>query len=266
MSSPENGAHGASTDDRKLTLIIVPHGDLETRTFEISYGRLKFALAGVSVFLLLFIVVLAFWFPIAAQAGRVPGLVNELERLETERAKVAELARTLAEVEAQYERVRQLLGADAPEGGGQPVLPPLRDTTATDSDSSDETAMGIIDQWPLTTRGFVTRHVSAGRESHTGLDIAVARNSFVRAAGPGIVTATGTDPVYGLYVLVDHGRGLQSLYGHAEEVLVKTGLRVDRDDVLAMSGSSGRSTAPHLHFEIRRDGRVVDPLQYVRQP
>ena len=110
-------------DDRRLTVIVVPHGDLETRTFEIPYRRIKLALGVAAVLLVVFAVVLSTWWYIAAQAARVPGLVDQLERLEEERRQVAELARTVAELEAQYERVRQLLG---PGREGAPVLPPLR--------------------------------------------------------------------------------------------------------------------------------------------
>jgi hypothetical protein len=115
-------------DDRRLTLIVVPHGDLETRTFEIPYRKLKLAIIVSGALILLFGFIVASWFPVAAQAGRVPALERDLARLEGERARVAELAQTLAEVEAQYERVRELLGAEAEDGGA--VLPPLRPDTS----------------------------------------------------------------------------------------------------------------------------------------
>lgn len=111
-------------DDRRLTVIVVPHGDLETRSFEIPYRRLKVGLLVGIALLLLFGFIVAMWFPVAAQASRVPALTEELELLESERARVAELAQMLAEVEAQYERVRQMLGADA-ASDSTPVLPPL---------------------------------------------------------------------------------------------------------------------------------------------
>lgn len=116
-------------DDRRLTLIVVPHGDLETRTFEVSYRKLKVGIVITGVLLIIFAFTAATWFPVAAQAGRVPGLERELARLEGERARVAELAQMLAEVEAQYERVRALLGAES-SADGEPVLPPLRRDTA----------------------------------------------------------------------------------------------------------------------------------------
>lgn len=248
-------------DERRLTLIVVPHGDLETRTLEIPYGRLKLGLGVVVAMALLVGFVVATWFPVAAQASRVPALVQELEELEGERAKVAELAKTLALVEAQYERVRAMLGAD---GGGLEdpvVLPPLRDQVdATPGDPS-----GFA--WPLPVAGYVTRSPESVRPGeHPGLDIAVPAETQIRATAGGVVTVAGQDSVYGTYLVIDHGGGLESLYGHASRLLVRRGDRVSRGQLIGLAGSTGRSTAPHLHFEIRKDGRAVDPLQFVRQP
>ena len=76
----------------------------------------------------------------------------------------------------------------------------------------------------------------------------------------------GVDEVYGQYVVIDHGAQLESVYGHASRLFVTAGDRVRRAEVIGLTGSTGRSTAPHLHFEIRRAGKAVDPLAFVRQP
>lgn len=252
-------------DERKLTFIVVPHGDAETRTWEIGYGRLKLVVAAAALLLLAFAVMVSLWWFVAAQAARVPGLEREVARLEEERAQVAELARTLQEVEQQYERVRQMLGADAAPQAGEPLLPPLRDEGGELVRPSADA--GTPSSWPLSQPGFITQEVGgAGRERHPGLDIAVPQDSYVRAAGSGVVVDAGRDDVYGLYVLLDHGGGVQSMYGHASQLFVSRGDPVERHEVIALSGSTGRSTAPHLHFEIRRDGEAVDPLEYVSQP
>lgn len=274
MSSPETPSTG---DERRLTVIVVPHGDLETRSFIISYTKLKVLIvAGVSLLLVLAIS-LAFLFPIMAQAARVPGLERDLVELESQRARVVQLAQTLQEVEAQYERVRQLLGADAVlEGDSVPLLPPLRGDSARgdQGDSAgpsgtartDEQIQALVDLWPLATPGYITRALSVGGADHPGLDIAVAQNTYVRAAGPGTVRVAGVDDVYGHYVVIHHGEQVETVYGHANRILVTAGDRVQRGDIIALTGSSGRSTAPHLHFEVRVDGRAVDPLKFVRQP
>lgn len=249
--------------DRQLTFIVVPWGELETRTYSISSRRLKIYIGGAFALLLAFIVVVASWWYVAAQAARVPGLEREVARLEQERERVAELARTLSEVEAQYERVRRLLGADAAPEGTDPILPPLRGGV----DSANVETSSRPDSWPLTAAGFVTRALTdAGPGNHPGLDVAVPAGSYIRAAAGGRVADSGEDPVYGNFVLLDHGSEYETMYGHASEVFVRRGDVVARNEVIALSGSTGRSTAPHLHFEVRRAGQPLDPLQFVTQP
>jgi len=244
-------------DDRRLTIIIVPHGDLETRTFEISYRRLRvFAWTGLIAVALL-VVMVAFWFTIAAQAARVENLERDIATLERERVKVDSLAGLLAEVEGQYARVRELLGANGSAAGQESPLPDLRSRSSNDSP--------IVDLWPLAVPGYVTRGLTQD-VNHPGLDIAVPQSSHIRAAGDGTVIAAAEDSVYGRYVRIDHGGGIETLYGHASQLLVKQGQKVQRGSYIALSGNTGRSTAPHLHFEIRRNGAAVDPLTFVRKP
>lgn len=268
-------------DDRRLTLIVVPHGDLETKTFEIAYWKLKVGLVAGLILLLGFGFVVATWFPIAVQASRVQPLERQIVALEGEREQVAELAEALAEVEAQYERVRQLLGADGAGRDGDPVLPPLPSRTPEPAEPArgappagvdgpgeaiEELATDALDVWPLARSGFVTRTLSAGRTGHPGVDIAVARDTPIRAAGAGTVREAGFDEIYGEYAMIDHGGGLQTLYGHASRIIVRAGQEVRPSEVIGHTGSSGRSSGPHLHFEVRKEGRPVDPLQYVKQP
>jgi murein DD-endopeptidase MepM/ murein hydrolase activator NlpD len=253
------------SDKRRLSFIIVPHGDLETRTYEISYGRLKLLLGVALVLLVVFVVMVSSWWFIATQAARVSGLEQEVAQLEAERAKVSELARSLALAEQQYERVRQLLGVEGNESPQEVALPPLRgEAPARDAIAPEA---GRPTAWPLTQAGVITQTRQATDEtSHPGLDIAVPADSYIRAAAAGTVKDAGIDEVYGRYILIDHGGGIESMYGHASRTFVQTGDPVERNEVIALSGSTGRSTAPHLHFEIRRDGEPVDPLAYVRQP
>ena len=266
MSSPETPAPKGG-EQRNLTIIVVPHGELDTRSFVISYGKLKFLVVMGVALLLAFAISLAIFFPVLAQATRVQSMERELQQLESERARVAELARTLQEVEAQYERVRQMLGADAVVGGESgPVLPPLRSDTATSRTDDELEPTALIDLWPLSVPGIITRTINDSRTSHTGLDIAVPANSYIRAAGPGTIRAAGLDEIYGQYVVIDHGGDLESVYGHASRLFVTAGDRVRRAEVIGLTGSTGRSTAPHLHFEVRRGGKAVDPLAFVRQP
>lgn len=100
---------------------------------------------------------------------------------------------------------------------------------------------------------------------HEGVDIANRLGSPIHAMGAGIVSYAGHRDGYGLVVEINHGRGEGTRYAHARNVLVKSGDKVDKGQVIALVGTSGRSTGPHLHFEILRNDRPVDPQSYLRQ-
>lgn len=99
-----------------------------------------------------------------------------------------------------------------------------------------------------------------GGHWHAGIDLAAARGTPVMATLPGIVTVIVSPTGYGLHVVIDHGGGLSSLYGHLDTVAVASGDVVVAGQVIGTVGSTGNATGPHLHFEIRRDGIVEDPL------
>ena len=102
------------------------------------------------------------------------------------------------------------------------------------------------------------------RRGHTGMDLAVPTGTSVRAALPGTVTvSTYNRGGYGYYVMIDHGNGLSTLYGHNSQLLARVGQTVEAGDVIAISGSTGRSTGPHLHFEVRINGERTNPRSYL---
>lgn len=256
-------------EDRRMTFIVVPHGgrDLNTRSFEVSYKRLR----AVGVVLLALVLVWAgmaiSWVYVGAQAARVPGLQQEVARLEDELNQVQELSLSLRRLEGQYTQVREMLGANRPSDPGSVWLPAIGEGTVTDSTRSQSSEEEAPAAWPLTQRGFVTReHLGRIPGQHPGIDIAVAEGSYVRAAGAGVVTQAGEDPVYGKYVRIQHPEGYESVYGHASELFVINDEEVERHQVIALSGNTGTSTAPHLHFEIWKDGEPIDPRQVVTAP
>ena len=100
---------------------------------------------------------------------------------------------------------------------------------------------------------------------HWGLDIAVSGGTPIAAAAAGTVAEAGwLSDGYGWGVRLAHEEGLATVYGHCSEVLVSAGDRVEQGDTIALSGSSGNSTGPHLHFEVRMDGEPEDPLDYLQ--
>lgn len=255
-------------DDRRMTFIVVPHGgrDLSTRSFEVSYRRLRWAGILLLTAAAVWVVGMAFVLWFASQAARVPGLQAEIRRLEAEQARVVELAEALRRLEAQYAQVREMLGANRPQSPEALQLPAPPPDSGAEA-GVDPAQAALPTSWPLTERGFVTReHLGEIPGTHPGIDIAVPEGSYVRAAGSGTVTQAGEDPVYGLFVRIRHADGYESVYGHASELFVQPGQRVERNEVIALSGNTGTSTAPHLHFEISKDGRPVDPRSLVTAP
>ena len=98
---------------------------------------------------------------------------------------------------------------------------------------------------------------------HTGMDLAVPTGTPIRAALPGTVTVSRYDSGYGYYVMIDHGNGLSTLYAHNSRLVARVGDTVSTGDIVSVSGSTGRSTGPHLHFEVRVNGERTDPRSYL---
>ncbi len=110
---------------------------------------------------------------------------------------------------------------------------------------------------------LTSRYGSRWGRSHNGIDIGGSYNSPIKAADGGVVTYSGWMSGYGNYVIIDHENGYQTAYGHCASLTVNVGDRVAKGDVVAKMGNTGRSTGTHLHFEVRKDGKYVDPLKYV---
>lgn len=105
---------------------------------------------------------------------------------------------------------------------------------------------------------------TGAQRGHTGMDLKLPTGTPIRAALPGTVTVSKYNQGgYGYYVMIDHGNGLTTLYGHCSKLLAQVGQTVQAGDVVALSGSTGRSTGPHLHFEVRVNGQRTDPRDYL---
>jgi murein DD-endopeptidase MepM/ murein hydrolase activator NlpD len=122
--------------------------------------------------------------------------------------------------------------------------------------------------WPV--RGWVTSafgpRVSPFTEKpawHDGLDIGASPNAPVQAPALGRVVTVAFDPKMGNMVKLDHGYGIETVYGHLAKSLVKEGQRVKRGDVVALVGSTGLSTGPHLHYMVKKNGQALDPTKFI---
>ena len=123
-------------------------------------------------------------------------------------------------------------------------------------------------RWPLrgpVNSGFGGRMSpwSAKSEFHSGLDIGAPIGTTVKSPAPGTVVFAGTHPEYGQTLIIDHGHETKSLYGHLSKLQAAVNQKVQRGEVIALSGNTGRSSGPHLHYEIQVKGQSVNPTSYL---
>ena len=183
--------------------------------------------------------------------------------LEADKASVEKKKSEIAADSAETQRELDKLEADA-----QALTSSIRNSGSSSSSSKYN---GGIMAWPVpschtVSSGYGGRiHPTTGKyKFHGGLDIPGSYGSAIVAANSGkVIWAGNRGDSYGNYVIIDHGGGVSTLYGHSSKVLVSTGQRVSRGQRIANMGSTGRSTGPHCHFEVRINGSRVNPNPYV---
>lgn len=116
------------------------------------------------------------------------------------------------------------------------------------------------------TSGFGEREhpILGRRRQHKGVDLAAPTGTPVYAPADGVVSRASWFSSYGLYISIEHGAEMQTRYGHLSRLNVADGQMVHKGDVIGFVGSTGRSTGPHLHYEVRVDGQAVNPLPYMQ--
>lgn len=147
------------------------------------------------------------------------------------------------------------------------ALPPTQPAAAPDADIAGKLAR-TPSIWPVggvvtSTFGWRTSPFGDGSELHSGIDIAIHAGAPVVATADGRVTQSGPTGGYGNLVQIDHGNGLTTLYGHNSQVAVTVGQQVKKGQVISYAGSTGRSTGPHVHYEIRQHDTAIDPWRYL---
>ncbi len=141
----------------------------------------------------------------------------------------------------------------------------LLDQNLLDKDSFLKSTPTI---WP--TRGWVTSYFgirksefSGENKMHEGIDIGSRIGSKIIAPADGMITFAGSKPGFGYFVQIDHGYGLETIFAHASSLAVRKGDKIKRGEILARIGSTGLSTGPHVHYEVRVNGTPVDPMHYI---
>ena len=250
-------------DGRRWTILFIRQGATESHSFELSEGKAVLLLSAMLLTVAAMFLVIGRWTQGAREEAQIEQLKTRVAVLSRENARVVELADRLDELEQTYSRFQRIFGGTLSESDEQavaasaPAQPSDRSADAGQADGNRT----LPHAWPIVEQGYVTRQYGDG--GHGGLDIAVPSGSYVRASGDGVVVDAEEDSEYGIYVRIEHADRFSSLYAHNSWMFVQAGDTVERGEIIALSGNTGRSTAPHLHVEIERDGEQLDPMLFI---
>jgi murein DD-endopeptidase MepM/ murein hydrolase activator NlpD len=262
---------------RYLSLMLVPHNNANTRNYKISYRLISVLAAAGAVTVVLMLIVLVSYGKVAWKASQAVKLERQNRELLQRTAQVDSLKAELIQLQTMGIQIKKILGVGLSHSDS--ILVAQLSTVVKSpviSDGEADIDAGKFEQrqeleavpslWPVkgyVTRSFFTTGGEKSAEYHPGIDIAAKENTPIIASAGGMVITSGWDETYGNMVVIDHGFGIYTLYGHNSRNLVKVGDRVARGQTIAFVGNSGKSSAPHLHFEVRRHGLPVNPLEYL---
>jgi murein DD-endopeptidase MepM/ murein hydrolase activator NlpD len=284
------------------TLIVVPHAKARFRKFQVSVRLTRWVLGAFGVLGLLLVGILTHYTWIAVEVAEVRRLRAENLALAAKarayEENTGQLQSKVLQLQSAVHKLGLMAGVeqslpDASLGGvgglgRSETTPPsldiagtlqsLDETVGTLSERSSRLEAYFEDQrellastpsiWPLRgylSAGFGSRPdpFTGRRDFHPGIDISVPVGTKVVAPADGVVVFCGTKNGYGKALVVDHGFGIVTRYGHLDGWNVRPGQRVRRGDVIAFSGNTGRSTAPHLHYEVWVNDQMRNPIEYI---
>ena len=275
-----------------ISILVIPDGVNQTFSFRLSSTLCKiFCIVSALCIIGLVFLTVNFW-RVARVAYNVERLERENMLLHMENLKVLQLQKNLYEMKEIDNRLRRMVGgrleADSQAIEERPSLGSGKlwqvaqkmdvdipsgipeewyheENTHPMFNMSEEWLRSTPNLWPV--QGWVSAefNMSVGPigRRHTGIDIAAPTDTPVRASADGIVTFVGWTHDLGNLIMIQHDAFISTRYGHNSRVLVGQGERVKKGQTVAFVGSSGRSSAPHLHFEIWQDGSPVNPREYL---
>lgn len=282
---------------KRFSIMIIPENGEKIRRFKVHRGVAGFAISFVMIFVTLLFYFVYSYTQLQFESSELFRLRvvnnqqrNELQRLENDIGMMRDELAALAETEA---RVRQLAAlGNSPDAvpvavGGIPESTEIDGLDAIEQrisqlqiaidlrrQSQEEVRNLLNDKvsvsratpsgWP--TKGWITSYFGmrqipdgTGRRIHQGIDVAANTGTPIFATADGVVARVEYSGGYGKTVVLDHGYGYRTLYAHNSRILVKRGSRIQRGDKIAEVGNTGRSTGPHVHYEVQLNGVPIDP-------
>ena len=246
-----------------VTIMLIPDGTESRKGFRIRQWLLKLIIGSIVAILVGIVLFFAFYGQVLTRAAMADQLKKENEQLLRYQYKVQLLQENLLQTREIVERLIDMAGIDYEF----PQFPDDSSLFASLDDSrSAVLPRGLFDNLTLPSglpiQGFISQDFEVVDNSryHPGIDIACAEGTPVLATAAGEVVYAAFDSTYGYMVVVQHNDSVMTLYGHNKELLVEPGNKVLAGSRVALSGSTGKSTAPHLHYEIRVNDEPIDPM------
>jgi len=267
---------------RKISFMIVPEGSDKVFSRSVSTKVFKLLAVLFAVWLIFLTVMTIYYGRLSYKAARAEMLEGENDVLRQHLTRVVEIEKSYKTMRELTSRIAEMAGIDIENLDDLPQMD-LQAIEPGDTDSVFVNTPKVVEpsRIPLTPEELAAERVPNGRplygwisrqyitgendsgDKHTGIDFAIKNGTDVKATASGVITFAGWDKAFGYLVAINHGGGHETRYGHNEKLLVEKGQEVLKGDIIALSGNTGLSSAPHLHYEIRKNGQPVDPAPYL---
>lgn len=247
----------------KYSILIIPDNEDRNRQFSITRRQMLSLIMGLILILCIVVFFIVYALPKLMQ---YKAMEAENERFSAERVKIMELMQDLNRIEQMDRLIRKTLGSELELSS----VSVSDDSTWFESNQpqfEDKITVSYVDNVPsqYPVDGYITQKMSTSKlfknQNHYGIDIAVQEGEPVYASASGFVVFSDWTYDFGNYIILYHGDGYFTVYGHNKNNFVEVRDFVKRSHVIAVTGSTGITSGPHLHFEIWKDGVAVDPLE-----
>lgn len=252
---------------KTITLMFFPENNGKSFTLRIH----KYIIFSISILFFIFIagfLILIFKSgEIAAKLQLLHVIKSENEKLALENTQLTSLSKKIENIEKICRYIENLAVIDEDKRDIDTEIKILYSKsnskiTGSNNDLLNEQIVSIPNITPV--EGWITRTFSSDSvNGHQGVDFAASRGTPIRATAPGIIDEIETDKYLGLIVTIKHEHGYSTRYGHCSQVLISKHERVNRGQTIALVGNTGRSTAPHLHYEVLKDEKNIDPSKFL---
>jgi murein DD-endopeptidase MepM/ murein hydrolase activator NlpD len=263
-----------SRPEQQITLMLIFETGRTPLTLKFSRLLYYTVIAVISLLIIVSIVGTFNYARLLVHSSERDQLVQENEELRRLNSKIVLLEDNLQAYRNMLNQVATLAGIDLSkfgmqipaEGGSESESNQLSEEPTPITDQADINAKPVSTPKGLPVQGFVSRTfrptADNPRTRHLGIDLAVKKGTHVIATADGEVAFAGWDDAFGWKVVLKHPNNVETMYGHNDTVLVAIGQHVHYGQTIALSGSTGVSTAPHVHYEVRVDGQPVNPEEY----